>query len=744
MSCPTAILTSRHGESPTMTGVTAHGSVRGLLFELTVEQKYRNASSTTVEVVYTFPVPYEAVLLDLEVELGDRKLTTVAVEKRQAERDYETALDEGNAAIMLERAADGLYTLNLGNLMAGENATIRYRYGQLLRFEQDSVRLAIPTVIAPRFGDPGRGGLAPHQVPETDLVVEYPFALTLDLHGELSRGEISSPSHPIRTQVIEDGLQIAIAQTAYLDRDFVLKIGGLSGGSLLVAGPDGDACVVLASWCTPALSAEQTAAIRLKLLVDCSGSMAGDSIEAARRALQRILSDLQPTDWISFSRFGTNVLHETPEFAAVSESQRKLLQHSISAMQADLGGTQTAHALEETILLGGSDGQADLLLVTDGEIWAVDDVITEATAARQRVFVIGIGAAPAESFLRRLAESTGGACEFIAPNEDVEGAIWRTFARLRSPRVQRAHVHWPTPPRWETPLPVGIFPGETIHSFAGFSEMPRGSAELTLQSLDRPGDHTARLPLPATVTEGTTLARIAAMHRLRSANPTERLQLALRYGLLTHQTNFLVVHERAADQQAQALPQLARVPQMHAAGWHGMGTVQSLNACFRSEGVMDQQMASAFRSIRKTRKFSRANQRSNHLCSPPPLAPPHETRSPQAALADFLMFLESTAAQDLPSRFNRLLTAGLPSEVQQSIFHLFPRVNQNTLETYDEGDFVKAVLEALGILVEDGTISVRVSRQFLRTLRNLFSSPEELRELRNQVQTAVRTALANG
>ena len=85
--------------------------------------------------------------------------SAVVVEKKEAEGRYEKAIDQGDSAIMLERAGDGLCTLNLGNLMAGESATIRYRYAQLLRYEHGSVRIAVPTVIAPRYGDPAAAGL---------------------------------------------------------------------------------------------------------------------------------------------------------------------------------------------------------------------------------------------------------------------------------------------------------------------------------------------------------------------------------------------------------------------------------------------------------------------------------------------------------------------------------------------------------------------------------------------------------
>ena len=65
-----AMLQSTTGQPMTLEGVSARGVVRGLLFELTVEQRYRNPGSKNIEAVYTFPLPFDAVLLDLDVELN--------------------------------------------------------------------------------------------------------------------------------------------------------------------------------------------------------------------------------------------------------------------------------------------------------------------------------------------------------------------------------------------------------------------------------------------------------------------------------------------------------------------------------------------------------------------------------------------------------------------------------------------------------------------------------------------------
>ena len=64
--------------APVLTGVQANGRLDGVLFELTLRQTYRNTSDSVLEVVYTFPLPHQAVLLGFASELnGERKDGTI-------------------------------------------------------------------------------------------------------------------------------------------------------------------------------------------------------------------------------------------------------------------------------------------------------------------------------------------------------------------------------------------------------------------------------------------------------------------------------------------------------------------------------------------------------------------------------------------------------------------------------------------------------------------------------------------
>jgi len=163
--------------------------------------------------------------------------------------------------------------VSVGNLMAGEEATVEVRYGQLLSFVQGQVRIAIPTVIAPRYGDAGAACLAPHAIPETALGADYPARFVVELGGELANGTAACPSHAATSRRVDE--RFVVELEGRLDRDFIVTIDGLAGRPLATVAPDGDGWVALASF-LPTLSAPaKETSLTLKVLVDCSGSMNG-------------------------------------------------------------------------------------------------------------------------------------------------------------------------------------------------------------------------------------------------------------------------------------------------------------------------------------------------------------------------------------------------------------------------------------------------------------------------------------
>ncbi|MCK6431731.1 MAG: VWA domain-containing protein [Aquabacterium sp.] len=420
-------------------------------------------------------------------------------------------------------------------------------------------------------------------------MADHPFDLEVRLHGDLARARVASPSHPIGVAhgPSESGgvLTVSLARQASLDRDLVLVIDQLTHESILVAARDGvepDGIAVLASFC-PRIRAQGAASMAVKVLVDCSGSMAGDSIDAARRALQAIVQQLGEGDRFSLSRFGSTVEHRSRGLWKATETTKLAAQRWVGSLKADLGGTEMKGALSSTFALAHTVG-SDVLVVTDGEISAIDDTIESARASGHRLFVVGIGCSPAETHLRRLAEATGGACDFVAPGEAVEPAVLRMFARLRSPRLSDLSLAWPTgvTPQWVSPLLPSVFDGDTVNIFALLRELPAGEVQLLgKRSEDGTAQEIGSVAFVGELEAADTLSRVAASVWFHSARkggldavtPKVATQLAVAYQLVTDETNFLLTHERQNAAKATDMPELRKVDQMVPAGWGGMGSV---------------------------------------------------------------------------------------------------------------------------------------------------------------------------
>src|SRR6185436_16222565 len=142
---------------------------------------------------------------------------------------------------------NGLFTVNVANLMPGEAAVVRYRYAELLSAHKDHVRLTVPTAIAPRYGQPSDAGLGGAAITVADLLAEYSFHLRLELVGLGDAAKAHSPSHAITTTATETGLRVEIARNGFLDRDFVLLLDGASTRANAQVAPDGQEFMALAS-----------------------------------------------------------------------------------------------------------------------------------------------------------------------------------------------------------------------------------------------------------------------------------------------------------------------------------------------------------------------------------------------------------------------------------------------------------------------------------------------------------------
>ncbi|BAJ02085.1 VIT domain-containing protein [Shewanella violacea] len=578
-------LTTQCGKNVALSSVSIKAKLNGILAEVDVKQKYKNNENTNIETVYTFPLPIDAVLLQLNIEINGQILEGQVKVNSVAEEQYEEAVTSGNTAVMLKKITDGLYSINLGNLLAGESAIIHFTYAQLNEWQGDRLRFYIPTTLAPKYGKPLMAGLAEHEVPSHSLFAAYQFDFQANIEGKLADAVITSPTHSITQALDAEGLHLGLLDAAQpMDRDLIIEIAKPNSyvGEGLWA-KDGEQIVALTSF-YPQLDIQTKRQPRcIKMVVDCSGSMTGDSINQASIALQAIVEQLADDDWFNIILFGSHHKLIFNKSVQATPNNLQRVEKTLQNLRADFGGTEMDSALQAAYSSKTPKNiPTDILLITDGQIWDQDYLLTNAQASKHRHFVVGVGSAVSEAFLSKLASETGGASEFVTPNENMSSRIVRHFERIKQPRLHDSKISWPKPneaiqqsPQQLSPL----FAGDTINVFSWLNigkcsqDEFAGQAELNFSCKDLDGidlKHTQKISLAHT--DNHTLARLAAHSRIAEVNKTEALDLADKYQLVTESTSYILVKVNEQENEL-ALPKLRTVPHQLPAGQSGFGSL---------------------------------------------------------------------------------------------------------------------------------------------------------------------------
>jgi hypothetical protein len=175
-----------------------------------------------------------------------------------------------------------------------------------------------------------------------------------------------------------------------------------------------------------------------------------------------------------------------------------------------------------------------------------------------------------------LAKETGGAYESISPNESGAEVITRSFYKMRGGELRDVKIEWGKKPLWESELPKIIYCGETLRVFAQFQSPPDKPPVLSYVIATEKKELT---PTTFAKTDNPIITKLGGAKKYDDTQSHEsKLELALRYQLLTPQTALLLIFENVI--KAEGTSTLQKVPQMLAAGWGGTSSVEGMDfAC---------------------------------------------------------------------------------------------------------------------------------------------------------------------
>jgi len=602
---------SRAGEAAGQAGSSpARVPLRGVAIEVratntaatvVVTQRYQNAESGPVEAVYTFPLEERSAVCGFEVETAGRLIRGRVEEREKAFETYDQALAQGHGAYLLDQDRPNIFTASVGNLLPGQQATVRITYVTELEQTGEHLRLMIPSTISPRYIPPDQVlAMDPseldHLTPPTVLgAVPYGLKLAVDIAAASAIAAVECPSHPVKIAVTGANAHIELMGTdVQMDQDVVLtiRLADPHRASAVVANEADGAKVAMVNL-YPDLAQDCSGPGEIIFLLDRSGSMQGSSIEQARNALLLCLRSLSEGDWFNIVGFGSSFQSLFPASVPYVQANLDQATRHVQNLQADLGGTEIMKPLQAILEQPARPGlPRQLLLLTDGQVGNEGECIDLVAkhAASVRLFSFGIGYGASEFLVRGVARASNGAAEFIHPNERIEPIVLRQLGRVKAPWLTDVKLDWGgmhTGLIAPAKLPQ-LFHGDRITVYA---QITGGSAtEVAVVARTPAGERRFSAPLaweqavdnPAIPVlmartairdleegqSGDGAAGSAQQSRRQARTKARIIELACRYGLMSSETSFVAVEERSAG-QGQGPPTLRRVPIAVTKDWHG-------------------------------------------------------------------------------------------------------------------------------------------------------------------------------
>jgi hypothetical protein len=440
---------------------------------LVIEHVFQSEEERPLEVIYSFALPRDAALRGFRITGDGFDTSSELMPTEEAVKVYEHGIARGSLSALARQYGDGLVNLTVGNLRPKETVTVRLEILAGVELRDDGFRFRFPFTLAPAHHPRVRAavvdGEGEMELPfrefgdvilprfRQDASSRHQIGFQLSLTHQLPLAAIGSPSHQIMVKQEGTGrTSVALAPEKDVpNRDLVLNLLFEEKKPQILAGrADGSKLSFALIVPSTIFGQPESRPRRAAILLDRSGSMQGEPISQARRAVEACLAAMSEEDSFLLLGFDDHVeaMHST--LLPATREHRERARAFLNQLDAR-GGTELAAGVQAAARALGKEG--DILIITDGQVFGTEAILKHARATGIRLFCLGIGSASRDRFLSLLARETGGIGRFVTARERVDLAAIDLFASMGQPAasgLKSSHAQ-PEPPH-------GVFAGTPV------------------------------------------------------------------------------------------------------------------------------------------------------------------------------------------------------------------------------------------------------------------------------------------
>jgi len=536
-----------------------------------VEQEFLNEHEWEAEGIYIFPLPEGAAVSEFVMWVDGRPVEGQILPADEARQIYEDIVRRRRDPALLEYVGRSAVQARIFPIPPGGSRKVELEYSQVLPVENGLVRYVYPL--------------------NTEKFSARPLeevSVRVDIRSRDAMRAVYSPTHQDRVYIERDGeyrATVGYEEMDILPEDDFELIYTVSqedvGLNLLTyRDPDlDDGFFLLLVAPTVEVDQEDVIPRDVILVLDTSGSMEGEKIEQAQKALVYVLEHLNERDRFNVIAFSTGLRPYARGLRPASEAREAAAW--VRRLEA-LGGTDINRALLEALAQVG-ERPTVLIFLTDGlpteGVTEIDRILAnteDAAPENVRLFPFGVGDDVNTVLLDTLAEQHRGTTGYVRPHERIDEEISALYAKIKTPVLSDVELdfgdvpsEWPferdgvlVEDTYPYPLP-DLFAGTQLilvgryrppsHSGEGVRITLTGSVNGERREFDYEGNFRAEsgddssaalatsfIPrLWATRKIGHLLTQIR-LHGEREEWVDAVVELSVRYGIITPYTSFLI------------------------------------------------------------------------------------------------------------------------------------------------------------------------------------------------------------
>ncbi len=532
-----------------------------------ITQTFVNDTDQNLAGTYLFPLPDDTTFSSFSLHIDGKPVEGKILEAGEARQQYEAIVRQMIDPGLLEYADYKTVRARIFPIPAHGTKKVELEYTQLLKAENGLVKY--------RFPLKGDKEASAGPVDDTKMSVK--------LSGKQGLRTIWSPSHTVQVERPENNrAKIAYHQAnALQDKDFLLYY-SLSDkemtANLLTHKVDGEDGYFLLSLAPP-LKAAQSAPKDVVLVADTSGSMQGEKMEQARKALKYVVTALSPQDRFGIVPFNTDADSFRGQLVQATTDNKRLAVDFIDELEPR-GGTNIGEALRTggSLLKDGGDRPAYVVLMTDGEPTVGETSLTgllkTVSNKNIRLFDFGVGYDVNTRLLNRLSSDHHGTSQYIEPGESLEVAMSGFYDKIRSPMLSDVQLTFNgiTVKDLYPRQVKDIFAGNQVLLLGRYKGSGQASVNISGKLAGQPKTFSFPINFAAAEASNSHLSRLWAMRRIGYLTEVaqengdsrevidEIVALSKKHGIITSYTSFLVTDPNENHRLANNRPMPAASP----------------------------------------------------------------------------------------------------------------------------------------------------------------------------------------